>query len=464
MFDLQRLLATEPLARLRNARGVDPDGRAVVYWMQRAQRVADNPAFDLAAGLANRLGLPLVVFFRLVRDFPGANARHYAFMLEGLTETAREVEKLGARFVLGRSPAESLERLCAKLRPAAVVGDENPLREPESWRQDAARRLSMAFITVDADVIIPTRLFPREEFAARTIRPKIHRLLGDFLTQPRRPQRLVTPLPRSFGPSPAPLDVRALMRCLRPDSQAAPVRAAASGPQAARRELADFVGRRLERYHERRNRPEHADGTSRLSPYLHFGQIGPREVAMAVRSAGAPPPAVEAFLEEFIVRRELCVNYVVRNAHYDSFAGLHDWARATLQRHARDRRPYIYTERQLEAAATHDPLWNAAQREMMLSGRTHGYVRMYWAKKILEWSRSPEEALEVALRLNDRWFLDGRDPNGYAGVAWAIGGKHDRPWPERPVFGTIRFMSYASTSRKFDCAGYIRRVGPPAGD
>ena len=229
------------------------------------------------------------------------------------------------------------------------------------------------------------------------------------------------------------------------------------GTIEARRRLRAFVRRHLDGYDRDRNHPE-IEGTSQLSPYLHFGHIGPREVGVAVRDSGGAPEAVAAFLEQLIVRRELAVNFVTFNDKYDRLAGCERWARHTLAAHRRDRRPYLYTEARLDAADTHDPLWNAAQRQMATAGWMHGYVRMYWAKKILEWTASAEEAFDIAVRMNDRYLLDGRDPNGYANIAWAIGGKHDRPWPPRPVYGTVRSMSYASTVRKFDAQRYINQV------
>jgi deoxyribodipyrimidine photo-lyase len=217
------------------------------------------------------------------------------------------------------------------------------------------------------------------------------------------------------------------------------------------------MGQGLEGYAAQRNRPE-LDATSRLSPYLHFGHLGPHTVAIAVMNANALARDREAFLEELIVRRELAINFVRFNRNYDRLEGCEFWALNTLSAHARDRRPYIYTYRQLERAETHDPVWNAAQTQMVRTGSMHGYLRMYWAKKILEWSRSPAKAFRVAVRLNDRFELDGRDPNGYAGIAWAIGGKHDRAWgPQRPIYGMIRYMSLQSTARKFDSRAYIRK-------
>ena len=322
-----------------------------------------------------------------------------------------------------------------------------------------AARLRVPLWTVDADVVVPSALLLKEQYAARTIRPRIHARLREFLVAPRVPRAAVAwRAPkglRSLRPSLALLD---LFPC---DRSVSPVSGVKGGRSEARRHLRAFIRQRLRSYVDDRNHPE-CDGTSGLSPYLHFGQIGPREVACAVSAArpgadAASRAGIDAFLEQLIVRRELAINFVTFNPRYDSLEGCEPWALATLVRHARDRRTVRYTADQLEAAETHDSLWNAAQRQMVESGWMHGYVRMYWAKKILEWSRTPDEAFDLAVVLNDRYLLDGRDPNGYANIAWAIGGKHDRPWPERPVTGTIRWMSFASTSRKFNAREYIAR-------
>jgi deoxyribodipyrimidine photo-lyase len=221
--------------------------------------------------------------------------------------------------------------------------------------------------------------------------------------------------------------------------------------------LADFAKRTLRNYPKDRNHPE-LSGTSCLSPYLHFGHIGPLTIARAVQSAPAPAAAKQAFLEQWIVRRELSVNFVRYNSYYDSFECLEPWAGRSFAQHSGDRRPIVYSEAQLEQAETHDPLWNAAQKQMVLTGWMHNYVRMYWAKKILDWSPSIAEVYRRAVWLNDRYELDGGDPNGYGGIAWATVGKHDRPWFERPIFGQVRYMSYASTSKKFDSHRYIQNV------
>ena len=450
-------LTDDPRATRRNSRPPDPEGRVVLYWMQRAQRGFDNPALDAAIDAANELRKPVVVFLGIVPFYPNANERHYAFLLDALAETARAIEKRGATFVFRPYPEHDVLAFAREVRAALVVCDENPLREPERWRRLVAKRLHVPLVTVDADVVVPTSLFPKEEWAARTIRPKIHRVLDRFLVPGREPRARFR-LAERERPRSREIDAARLLRELPIDRSAHPVANVRAGTAAGLAELEDFVARRLRHYADRKNRPEHADGTSRLSAYLHFGHLGPRAVALAVVKSRAPKRAKDAFLEELVVRRELAINFVARNPDYDRYAGLPAWARRTLEEHRADPRPYVYSEAELERAATHDRFWNAAQREMTASGRMHGYVRMYWAKKILEWSPTPAEALDVAIRLNDRWFLDGRDPNGYANIAWAIGGRHDRPWTPRPIFGTVRYMSEASTTRKFDCRAYVAHV------
>ena len=219
----------------------------------------------------------------------------------------------------------------------------------------------------------------------------------------------------------------------------------------------DFINHRLDEYDSLRNYPER-DGQSGLSPYLHFGQISAQRIALAVTAAEAPAASKKAFLEELIVRRELSDNYCFYNKNYDHFEGVPNWAKITLNKHRDDPREFLYSPEQLEQALTHDDLWNSAQKEMVITGKMHGYMRMYWAKKILEWTGSPEEALAVAIFLNDKHSLDGRDPNGYAGIAWSIGGVHDRPWGERKIFGMIRYMNYNGCLRKFNVKEYIRKI------
>jgi deoxyribodipyrimidine photo-lyase len=454
--EIEQLLAN-PRVTARRDGTPKSDGACVVYWMQRAQRGVDNPALDVAIAAANELQRPVVVFFGLRPKYPNANLRHYTFMVEGLEETKRKIEARGAAFVLRSYPDHDLPRFCAEVKPCLVVGDENPMREPERWRRSAARNLNVPFWTVDADVVVPSKLFPKEEYAARTIRPKLQKLLPVFLQQPDNLKARYRWSERN-QPDSLKITTSRLLNELPLDRDTAPVSQFKGGTAEGMRLLRRFINKRLANYETARNQPQIA-GTSELSAYLHFGHLSPLTIALAVSDADAPETAKAAFLEELIVRREVAINYVARNPQYDRLAGCPEWGRKTLAERAADPRPYNYTEAQLEAAETHDPLWNAAQLEMLVTGRMHGYLRMYWAKKILEWTESPEDAFEIAVRLNDRYELDGRDPNGYTGVAWAIGGKHDRPWgPRRPVFGLIRYMSFEGCARKFNVRAYIERV------
>lgn len=449
-------LTRDPRVAVRRNGAPNPEGRCVVYWMQRAQRGLDNPALNTAIEAANALDLPVAVFFGLHPRFPNSNLRHYAFLLDGIDETRRRVEQRNCAFVFRPWPEHDLITFCEEVNAALVVGDENPMREPESWRRSASEKLRVPFWTVDADVIVPASSFPNEEYAAYTIRPKLHRLLPVFLHPLSNPEAR-RGWDEENRPASRKVDSARLLAELPIDRGASPV-AVRGGTTEALRRLDDFIKNGLANYDAGRNLPDR-QGSSELSAYLHFGHIGPHTVSVAVRDSRAAQAAKDAFLEQLIVRRELAVNFVARNPDYDTLAGCHAWARKTLEEHASDPRPYLYTESQLESASTADSLWNAAQREMMLSGRMHGYLRMYWAKKILEWSESPEAAFEIAVRLNDKYELDGRDPNGYAGIAWSIGAKHDRPWaPMRPVFGSIRYMSAAGCARKFDVKSYIDRV------
>ena len=450
-------LASNPRIHVRRPGPPDSQGRCVVYWMQRAQRGRDNPALDAAVLAANALGKPVVVFFAPVPFYPHANLRHFQFLQEGIADIARDLERRHIGFVLRPYPDHHLLKFCGEARPALLVGDENPLREPEQWRQKVARELRIPFWTVDADVVVPSRLLGKEHYAARTIRPRLLAALPDFLKPTQNPRARVAWKPsRELHSANASDDITAGWKI---DRSVGPVSSWHGGTRAALRALRHFLDHHLARYPELRNHPE-VDATSRLSPYLHFGHLGPHTVALAIQRAKAPQAAKLAFMEQLIVRRELAVNFVRFNPAYDSMECLEPWADRTLAEHASDRRPVIYTEQQLENAATHDVLWNAAQIQMVTIGWMHNYLRMYWAKKILEWSPSPQVAYRRAVTLNDRYELDGRDPNGYAGIAWALVGKHDRPWFNRPIFGNIRYMSQAGISRKFDAGKYIARFSP----
>ena len=454
--DLARL-ADNPRILVRREAPPSPDARCVVYWMQRAVRIHQNPALDVAIDVANLLGLPVVVFFSVIPNYPNANLRHYHFLHQGLRDVEEDAKERGVGFILRRYPNNSLEKFLAEVGAAILIGDENPCREPERWRKALARRLKLPYWTVDADVVVPSTVFGRDYFLLQHMRPHLKLVLPRFLVAPRSPRpQHAWHKPRSLAADSLAGDITAGFNHL--DRTVQPVDTFTGGTHAALRHLKRFVTHGLKDYPDLRNHPE-LQGTSRLSPYLHFGNIGPLTIALAVEDAFAKGLVSEAardrFLDQVIAWRELSVLFVRYNHNYDSWECAEPWARQTLIEHTADKRPYRYTFQQLERAETHDDLWNAAQREMTHTGWMHNYMRMYWAKMILAWSPDPARAYEWAVTLNDRYQLDGRDPNGYAGIAWSIAGRHDRPWFNRPIFGLVRSMSGASTAKKFDSDAYI---------
>lgn len=429
-------------------------GKYVLYWMQQAQRTAVNHALEYAIREADARRLPVVVYFGLTARFPGANRRHFHFMLEGLNETRHALADRGIRMVVRlEPPGEGVAGLAAGA--ALAVVDRGYLRIQRQWREEAARRLGCPLRQVETDAVVPVETASgKEEYSAATLRPKIRALRARFM----QPLTETAPRLSSLGMDIDGRDIRPIaeiMARLQADSGVAAAPAFRGGTAEADRRLNEFLDHRLEDYPNGRHDPNR-DCLSGLSPYLHFGQISPLRVALA--ASRRESPAAEVFLEELVVRRELALNYVYYNPAYDSCEGLPAWARESLRRHEADPRPAVYGPEELERGRTHDPYWNAAQMEMVATGKMHGYMRMYWGKKILEWVRPAAEAFRIAAFLNDRYELDGRDPNGYAGVAWCFG-KHDRPWGRRPVFGNVRYMNDRGLRRKFDADAYVAMVG-----
>jgi deoxyribodipyrimidine photo-lyase len=447
-------LAADPRVLVRRAGAPREGGRCVVYWMQRALRIADNPALDIAIQAANHLGLQVVIFFRVIPNYPNANLRHYHFLQQGLCDAAEDAAEREIAFIVRRPPGNGLEAFLEEVQAALLIGDENPCREPERWRRVLARRLKIPYWTVDADVVVPSRTFNRSFALLHHFRPHLQRELPKYLKSPVNTQPNSW-LRQKLSRFELAHDITAGFTQF--DRTVKPVDAFAGGTHAALRRLDDFIHHDLAAYNEKRNHPESA-GTSRLSPYLHFGNISPLTIALAVHRAKTSSETKEKFLEQLIGWRELAVLFVRHEPHYDSWECAAPWARQSLLEHTADPRPYRYNLDRLERAETHDELWNAAQRQMVTTGWMHNYMRMYWAKKILEWAPDPASAFDWAVILNDRYELDGRDPNGYAGIAWAIVGRLDRPWFNRPIFGLVRPMSGASIARKFDAAAYIRQT------
>jgi deoxyribodipyrimidine photo-lyase len=456
-----RTLANDARVTIRRDELPDPDGKCVVYWMQRAQRGVDNHAIDLAVRVANLLGLPLVVYFAGIANFPHANLRHYAFLNQGLPDIEADLAARNISFVMRRAPHESHERLLGDVHAAFLVGDENPMREPERWRKHLASRIRIPFWTVDADVVVPSKLIEKAQYGAYTIRPRLYKFLPDYLVPYENAcAEHAWRRPRGFQSDSLHEDITRDWKDF--DRSVGPVDTWKGGTHAALKRLRLFAGTLLKAYEAKRNHPE-VDGTSCLSPYLHFGHIGPVTIALAITAAAKSKPRLEpardSYFNELIVWRELAINFVRYTPNYDTAGCAEAWAKATIAEHARDEREHLYTLDQLERAQTYDDLWNAAQIQMVRYGWMHNYLRMYWAKKILEWTPDAATAMKYCVHLNDKYFLDGRDPNGYAGIAWAILGKFDRAWGSRPIFGKIRYMSGESTGKKFDSRRYIEQMG-----
>lgn len=436
----------------RNASG---PGDYVLCWMQQSQRTRCNHALEYAITEANHRRQPVVVCFGLMGNYPEANTRHYHFLLEGLQQVETALAERGIPFVVQKGePAEVALALSA--HASLLVCDRGYLRHQRLWRQRMAEEARCPVVQVEADVVTPIEIASGKlEFAARTLRPKIGRQSERFLRE-LPPQKLQHPLKDAPAKSLDLRDIPKICRSLQLDDSVPPVPQHFHGGEAeAARVFSAFCQRHLATYAENRNQPQ-TDEVSQMSKYLHFGQVSPVWLALQIRRH-APDENVKSFLEELLVRRELAMNFVYFNPAYDDFSGLPEWSRKTLEKHARDRRDPSYTRAQFEQASTHDPYWNAAMREMIHTGYMHNYMRMYWGKKILEWSASPEEAHATALAINNKYFLDGRDANSFSNVAWLFG-QHDRPWGERPIYGAVRSMSAAGLERKCDIEAYIEKV------
>ncbi|HXU64818.1 MAG TPA: deoxyribodipyrimidine photo-lyase [Polyangia bacterium] len=432
-------------------------GRFVLYWMQQSQRATGNHALEHAVQRANALGLPVRVGFGLTDGYPEATWRHYRFMLEGLAETAQALATRGIPFVLRQGPPAQVALELAQ-GAAELVCDRGYVRHQRTWRREVVAAAPCPVTEVESDAVVPVAVASsRAEVGARTLRPRLGRRLDEFLV-PLEETALANRGGAADARGLALDDLDGLLDRMRIDRAVPPVsHRFRGGTVQARARLEAFVRETLPRYATARSEPE-AAAVSHLSMYLHFGQISPIEVACAARRARAADEASRSsFVEELIVRRELGINFVTYTEDYDGWRAIPAWARATLARHAPDPRPALYTRDEIERAATGDPYFNAAMREMRFTGYLHNQMRMYWGKKILEWTAEPEAAHATALALNNRYLLDGRDPSSFANIGWVFG-LHDRPWPERPVFGTVRSMTAGGLERKSDIGAYVAAV------
>ncbi|MGM0438006.1 MAG: deoxyribodipyrimidine photo-lyase [Bacillota bacterium] len=439
----------------------------IFYWMQASQRTNYNHALEFAIERANKLNKSLSVFFVLTTDFPEANLRHYQFMLEGLREVREKLAERELNFNIFLGDPKKIVTKIAK-KAALIITDRDYLKETRKWRKNIADSINCPLVQVESNLIVPVEdASSKEEYAAYTIRKKINKKLDYYLKELDKRKTNNPSLNKELELE-TELKEKDITKFLKDDNlteltqkldidkKVKPVSYYKGGEEKAREYLYDFITNKLDKYHELSNDPT-KDYLSQLGPYLHFGQISPLLVALEVKEKYSP--GQEDFLDQLIVRRELSFNFVYYNKDYDKNlkAILPDWAYTTLEEHKDDLRKYIYSKDEFEKAATHDKYWNAAQKEMKITGKMHGYMRMYWAKKILEWTPSPQDAFEIALYLNNKYSLDGRDPNSFAGIAWCFG-KHDRAWQERKVFGKTRYMNANGLNRKFAADLYVQQI------
>lgn len=450
-------------AQLLNAGTWRKDGRYVLYWAQINRRVESNQALSFAVDLGNRHGLPVLVYEGLTCSYPHANDRLHTFILEGVPDTAGKLAKLtiGYAFHLRRrrsDPDDALYRVAADA--AALVTDDFPTFIIREHNRRVPEKLDIPYYAVDSSCVVPMAHFTKQEYAAYTIRPKIHKVLRERLT-PIPALHVKHPFVGAACPElhteVAAENIAALVASCEIDHSVAPSADLRGGRKEAERRLQIFLEDNLRRY-ARYNREPSAHATSELSAYLHFGCISSLEIALAVRAYAEEHKLIaDEFLEQLIVRRELAFNFARFSPQLDSLDALPSWARASLAKHAADRRDPTYTREEFERAQTHDALWNATQTELLTRGVIHGYYRMYWGKKIIEWSATHEEALQTMIYLHDRYALDGRDPNTYTNILWCFG-LHDRPWFERPIFGMIRYMNLEGMKRKTNVDAYVREM------
>ncbi len=438
------------------------EGSFVLYWMQHSQRSRYNHALEYAVEWANRLNLSVLVLFVLAPEYPDAGKRHYRFMLSGLKDVRDDLASRGLKLIVRIGDPVSVVPSSAS-NAALLVTDRGYLRHLRVWRKRISEAVDCPCIQVESDTVVPVETASdKREYAARTIRKKIMSQIDGFGRLPVH----IEPVKQSLPLHEVGIDLSGSEGLV--DSLEVPEAGGRSdtffrgGQQEAEERFESFLQDRLFRYTEDRNEPV-LDATSHMSPYLHFGQVSPiwlyQRVESSLRSDNGRnrDTGPGQFAEELVVRRELAVNYVFYEPDYDVYGALPEWARITLKDHQLDRREYVYSLEELESAETHDEYWNAAMKEMVLTGFMHNYMRMYWGKKILEWTPAPEEGYRRTLYLNNKYFLDGRDPSSYANIGW-IYGLHDRPWTERSVYGKVRTMTASGLERKFDIQGYVTKI------
>ena len=425
----------------------DNDGY-FVYWMQSSQRVEYNLALNYTIEKANEYGKDVLVVFVLT-DYPEANLRHYDFMIQGLEEISKKLKDKSIRFVvLKGDPVEQIKKISK--RSSLLVTDRGYLKHLIAWREDVSKNVDVPFVQIEDNVLLPVEMVSdKEEYTAATLRRKYNKILNDFEENIEFYDYNGNYVQENFDE----IDLSNYKKYLDLDETVKPTNFK-GGHDEGIKILEDFLNNKIEKYSEMRNDPV-SDYQSNISPYLHFGMISPIEINDLLKNYSGE--GKDDFFEEAFVRRELAKNFCYYNKNYDNFDCITGWARETLKEHEKDKREYIYSFEEFENAETHDEYWNAAQTEMIKTGKMHGYMRMYWAKKVLEWTESPEKAYDFLIKLNNKYELDGRDENGYTGIAWTFG-KHDRAWTERKVFGKTRYMNANGLKRKFNIDEYVKKI------
>ncbi len=441
------------IKRVKNIKTGPAASGPVLYWMSRDQRVSDNWALSYAVEIAESIGQPVLVVYNVVDDYLNATWRQFDFMLKGLRKVEVHLKALNIPFsVLIGNPEISIVNFISQNKISHLVTDFDPLKIKREWQRKIAEKIDISFDVVDAHNIVPCQVTSdKAENSAASFRPKIKRLLPEFLDE-------YPPLIKQRGNlKHNRINWEAIAITLKTDHSVRPIEWLVPGEKAAMAVFEKFLEKGIDSYAQSRNDPNEMF-TSGLSPYLHFGHISAQRIALKMIKGLARDENTDAFLEELIVRKELSDNFCFYEKNYDTVSAFKHWAIESLNAHRADKREFIYPTDQFEKAQTHDSLWNAAQLQIFRTGNLNGYLRMYWAKKILEWSANPEEALKTAIYLNNKYQLDGRDPNGYTGCAWSIGGVHDRAWGDRKIFGKIRYMNRTGCKRKFDVDRYISNV------
>ncbi|MFA6200481.1 MAG: deoxyribodipyrimidine photo-lyase [Bacteroidales bacterium] len=438
-----------------NDKPINKEGSFVLYKMQASVRINHNLALEAAICKANELDLPLKIIFRIDTSFPEANYRHFVFMIQGIKDIQDKLINLGASFEIITNKEDNLF-LNFINNAASIIMDKNYLRIQKEWKNWIEENANCEIIEIEDNIIVPVSSTSyKAEWAARTIRPKIMSKIDYFTDDSisltalkHKAQVNIEQINRNNK------ILKHTLKKLKENNYLSEVEFK-GGETYAKNILKEFIDSKLTNYDINHNDPS-LKGSSLLSPYIHFGQISPITIVQELKHN----PKAEKFIEQLVVRRELAINYTYFTPDYDKYSSIPLWAKNTLEKHKNDNRSILYNLEKLEQASTLDKSWNASMIEMVETGYMENTMRMYWGKKIIEWSPTPEEAYSRMVYLNNKYFLDGRDPNSYAGIGWCFG-LHDRPWKERSIFGMVRYMNEAGLQRKYKIEDYISKYSKP---